>query len=89
MLRRQAVTGRARTTSHILLAAVFTQVLLGIWTLLTAVPTWLGALHQAGAVALLTASLAQSFALRHSVGTVRRVDEGQGSADGQGGKPQG
>jgi cytochrome c oxidase assembly protein subunit 15 len=88
-VRRQAAAGWARTTSHILLAAVFAQVLLGIWTLLAAVPIWLGALHQAGAVALLTASLAHAFALGHAVGPARRFDAKQGPADDQGGKPQG
>jgi len=33
------------------------QVGLGIWTLLAVVPVWLGALHQAGAILLLTATL--------------------------------
>jgi cytochrome c oxidase assembly protein subunit 15 len=38
--------------------------LLGIWTLVEVVPVTLGALHQAGAVALLTAALLHAFALR-------------------------
>lgn len=50
-----------RTPSHasatLLLAAVLAQTALGIWTLLAAVPIWLGAAHQAGAMLVLTAAL--------------------------------
>ena len=41
----------------LLTAAVLMQAFLGIATLLTVVPVTLGALHQAGAVLLLTAAL--------------------------------
>jgi len=61
--RRQGLSGFARTTSHVLLAAVGFQVLLGIWTLLETVPIWLAAAHQLGAVALLTASVLHVSAL--------------------------
>jgi cytochrome c oxidase assembly protein subunit 15 len=88
-VRRQATAGWARTTSHILLAAVLAQVLLGIWTLLEAVPIWLGALHQAGAVAVLTASLTHAFALGRAGDGGRRFGDAQGPENGQGGKPQG
>jgi cytochrome c oxidase assembly protein subunit 15 len=87
VLRRQGGSGWPRATSHILLAAVLAQVLLGIWTLLEAVPIWLGALHQAGAVAVLTASIVHAFALGHAVNGARRFDR-QESADGQGGESQ-
>jgi len=40
------------------------QVALGIATLLLVVPVWLGALHQAGAMAVITAALWLRFALR-------------------------
>ena len=55
---------RTRATSHALLAAVGVQVTLGIWTLLEVVPIGLATLHQLGAVLLLTATLAHTFALR-------------------------
>ncbi|MBP6013271.1 MAG: COX15/CtaA family protein [Alphaproteobacteria bacterium] len=64
--RRSKLTGLADMTSNILLATVAAQVLLGIWTLLEVVPVWLGALHQFGAVALLTATIAYAFALRRA-----------------------
>lgn len=48
----------ARTPgSFLLLAAVFLQVALGIWTLLWAVPLWLGLAHQGGALIVLAAAL--------------------------------
>ncbi len=52
--RRRLVGGAARALD-ILLFVTLAQLLLGIATLLSAVPIWLGALHQAGAIALLTA----------------------------------
>jgi cytochrome c oxidase assembly protein subunit 15 len=48
---------RRRLACHLLLAALVLQVSLGIATLLLAVPTPLGAAHQAGAVLLLAVSL--------------------------------
>jgi cytochrome c oxidase assembly protein subunit 15 len=54
----------AATAAHLFLATLTLQMLLGIWTLLAAVPIWLGALHQAGAVALLTAAIIHAFALK-------------------------
>ena len=64
--RRQSLSAQARTASHLLLATVALQVLLGIWTLLEVVPVWLAALHQLGAVALLTAGILQACALRNA-----------------------
>jgi heme a synthase len=61
--RRERLQGSASTTSTLLLATVAIQVLLGIWTLLEVVPISLAALHQAGAVALLTAALLHADAL--------------------------
>jgi heme a synthase len=62
--RRQNVAPAARTALHLLLAAVALQALLGIWTLLEVVPIWLAALHQFGAVVVLTAALVLAFTLR-------------------------
>ena len=62
----RGVPGTARTASNLLLAAVALQVLLGIWTLLEVVPVWLGALHQLGAVVLLTAAVFHAFTLRNT-----------------------
>jgi cytochrome c oxidase assembly protein subunit 15 len=47
----------ARTGSHLLLAALALQIMLGISTLLLIVPVALAAAHQAGAIVLLTAAL--------------------------------
>lgn len=43
--------------SLLLLAAVLLQVMLGIWTLLWAVPLWLGLAHQGGALVVLAAAV--------------------------------
>jgi cytochrome c oxidase assembly protein subunit 15 len=59
-----AVTGRARTGAHLLLAMLAVQVTLGICTLLLSVPLSLAALHQAGALLLFAASLNVAHALR-------------------------
>ncbi len=52
--RRPLPAASLRAFDYLALAAVG-QILLGIATILTAVPVWLGALHQAGAILLLTA----------------------------------
>jgi len=52
--RRFALPPRARTALGLLAAMAALQVGLGISALLLVVPVWLGALHQAGALALLT-----------------------------------
>jgi cytochrome c oxidase assembly protein subunit 15 len=62
--RRQNLQGRVRSTSILLVAAVSLQVILGIWTLLAVMPVWLAALHQFGAVILLTAAIIHTDALR-------------------------
>ena len=61
--RKRSLSEFAQRSAAILLAVVVAQGLLGIWTLLEVVPVWLGALHQAGAVALLTAAVVHAFAL--------------------------
>jgi cytochrome c oxidase assembly protein subunit 15 len=58
-----ALAPRARMAVNFLLAAGLAQVTLGIATLLLAVPIPLAALHQAGAVVLLTAALWFAFEL--------------------------
>jgi cytochrome c oxidase assembly protein subunit 15 len=64
LLCRPRADGAARPLLDLLLAAACLQVALGIATLLLAVPVGLGALHQAGAVLLLTAA---TTTLRHAV----------------------
>jgi cytochrome c oxidase assembly protein subunit 15 len=61
--RRQGLAGFASATANALLAVLALQILIGIWTLLEVVPVWLGALHQFGAVALLTAAIVHVYAL--------------------------
>ncbi|MBC9209231.1 COX15/CtaA family protein [Roseomonas aerophila] len=56
--------GRARTALLALGGTVALQYALGVATLLLVVPAWLGTLHQAVAVAVLTAALATLHALR-------------------------
>lgn len=63
---RMGVNATAARTGQLLLAAVSLQVFLGIWTLLEVVPVWLGAMHQFGAVLLLTAALLHMDSLRRN-----------------------
>ncbi|RKK04337.1 COX15/CtaA family protein, partial [Teichococcus wenyumeiae] len=56
--------GRARTALLALGGTVALQYALGVATLLLVVPAWLGTLHQAVAVGVLTAALASLHALR-------------------------
>ena len=62
--RRAGLAGRARQAFALLLLAAAAQLALGVGTLLLAVPVSLGALHQAGAIVLLTAALWARFCLR-------------------------
>ncbi len=55
--RRLALAARARTACTLVLVMASAQLGLGISTLLLVVPVWLGALHQAGAMMLLTLAL--------------------------------
>jgi len=61
---RLPLAPRARMALHFLLAALVTQISLGLATLLLVVPIPLAAAHQAGAVILLTATLWTAHALR-------------------------
>lgn len=54
---RHRLESAQRLATHLLLVAAFGQVILGIATLLMVVPVSLGALHQAGAVVLLSAAI--------------------------------
>jgi cytochrome c oxidase assembly protein subunit 15 len=54
----------AALATHALACAVGAQVSLGIATLLSCVPVWLGAAHQAGALTLLSAALVLLHTLR-------------------------
>ncbi len=62
---RRLRTRRARRAYDLLALAVVAQFALGIATLLAAVPVLLGALHQAGAILVLTATLAALYLVRH------------------------
>jgi heme a synthase len=53
-----------RRALRLYLIAVLVQIGLGISTLLLIVPVWLGALHQAGALVVLTLALYLSYSLR-------------------------
>jgi len=61
---RAALPRPARLALHALVAAAALQFALGVTTLLLVVPVPLGAAHQAGAVALLTAAIVFRHALR-------------------------
>jgi cytochrome c oxidase assembly protein subunit 15 len=65
--QRVGLARPARLALHALLAAVALQFALGVATLLLVVPVALGAAHQAGAVALLTAALVFRHQLRPNV----------------------
>ncbi len=60
-------------TANLLLGAMVLQILLGIWTLLAAAPVWLSALHQLGAVALLSAALLHAFELSSQTSVQRTI----------------
>ena len=55
--RRPGPPAQARSAITLVLLLALLQVALGILALLTVVPVWLGALHQAGAIALFTGAL--------------------------------
>ncbi|MCA3556032.1 COX15/CtaA family protein [Aestuariivirga sp.] len=56
LVAAQAYAGRSRA-DLILLLAVLGQVALGVWTLLWAVPLWLGLAHQGGAMLVFAAAI--------------------------------
>jgi heme a synthase len=62
--RTVRLTAFARRTMALLAAVAALQVALGISTLLLVVPVWLGALHQAGALTLLTVAVCALHGLR-------------------------
>lgn len=62
--QRSVLTRRERLWLHAAGIAAVIQVMLGISTLLLRVPVWLAALHQAGAMVLLTALLCLAFESR-------------------------
>lgn len=62
--RRLDLPMRLRTALDLMMLAVIAQAGLGIATLLLVVPVWLGALHQAGALAVLTLALFTLYQLR-------------------------
>ncbi len=64
--RAIAMTAEARRTMTLLAAVAALQVALGISALLLVVPVWLGALHQAGALTLLTVAICALHALRRA-----------------------
>lgn len=61
---RRRLAGRGRWMLDLLLAVATLQVALGVGTLLLVVPVWLAALHQGGAVLLLTAGVLLLHAAR-------------------------
>jgi cytochrome c oxidase assembly protein subunit 15 len=61
---RAQLAGRARLLTHLLLAALAVQVLLGITTLLLSVPVAPAVAHQGGALVVFTVALALNHALR-------------------------
>jgi cytochrome c oxidase assembly protein subunit 15 len=61
---RSALAPSTRRALHLFVAALATQIALGISTLLLIVPVWLGAMHQAGALLVLTLALYLSHSLR-------------------------
>jgi cytochrome c oxidase assembly protein subunit 15 len=56
-LTRSGRDGAREISGWVLVFAVLTQIGLGVWTLLAGVPLFLGLLHQAGAMLLLTAAV--------------------------------
>ncbi|MGE0562293.1 MAG: COX15/CtaA family protein [Flavobacteriales bacterium] len=60
------LTERQKSASKIMLYVVFIQFLLGVFTLLYAVPIWLGVIHQVGAFLLLTSVVNAIHAFRRS-----------------------
>ncbi len=61
---RAAGDARIARLGAVLLAVTVAQVVIGIATLIAVMPLWLAALHQFGAVVLLTAAVVFAFALR-------------------------
>lgn len=66
LFMRRSGRAEVRLASHLLLAAMLIQVILGIITLLLVVPVSWGAAHQAGAVIVLTALLFLAHKMRRA-----------------------
>ena len=64
---RSPLAGYGRVAAHALAALACLQVVLGVLTLLLAVPVWLGALHQAGAVVLFATAVWVTWETRRPV----------------------
>ncbi|MEM9684171.1 MAG: COX15/CtaA family protein, partial [Pseudomonadota bacterium] len=64
---RAGFSGRARLPADLLLAMVVVQLLLGIATVVSAVPLGLGVAHQAGAIAVFCLSLWTAYVLRRQL----------------------
>ena len=63
---RSKLPAHIRKAVHVFEFAIVAQIALGISTLLLIVPVWLGALHQAGALVVLTIALYLNHSLRPS-----------------------
>ncbi len=63
---RSADDERLRFSSTLLIAAILTQVVLGIWTLLVAVPLSLALIHQGGAAVLFAIAVRHLFLVRNA-----------------------
>ena len=55
--------GRARPYGVLIFLGIFAQMLMGIWTVVTAVPLWLGLAHQLGALLLLALTIVATYDL--------------------------
>ncbi len=63
LCRKRGLRGRPFKMAHFFVAAIFCQVLIGIWTLVSVVPVSLGALHQAGGMVVLGLAVATVHSL--------------------------
>ncbi|WP_169568693.1 COX15/CtaA family protein [Sneathiella limimaris] len=61
--RKETTDPTVRRFAHFLVASVFLQVIIGIWTLVMVVPVSLGALHQAGGMVVLGFAIATVHSL--------------------------
>lgn len=64
-MQKQSATINQQQAIHFCILAVIVQILLGIFTLLYAVPVWLGVLHQTGAFFLFACSVYLLFQCSH------------------------
>ncbi len=66
MAVRTPLAASTRRALHLFLIALLTQIAIGVSTLLLIVPVWLGALHQGGALVVLTFALYLSHSMRRT-----------------------